>query len=50
MPKTVSGLKLVKFLKKKGFDVYSRKGSHVKMVSLERNTKTMIPMHRELPK
>ncbi|MBU2100599.1 type II toxin-antitoxin system HicA family toxin [Candidatus Micrarchaeota archaeon] len=48
MPKTVSGLKLVKFLKKKGFEIYSRKGSHVKMISIERNTKTIIPMHKEI--
>ena len=50
MPKTVSGFQLIKFLKKKGFDVYSRKGSHVKMVSLERNTKTIIPLHKQLSK
>ena len=48
MPKTVSGLALIKFLKNKGFDIYSRKGSHVKMVSLQRNTKTIIPMHKEI--
>lgn len=48
MPKTVSGLEIIKFLKKKGFEVYSRKGSHIKMVSLERNTKTIIPMHKAL--
>lgn len=48
MPKKISGLNLVKFLGKKGFDVYSRKGSHVKMVSLTRNTKTIVPMHSEI--
>jgi len=48
MPKTVSGLELAKFLTKKGFEVYSRKGSHVKMISLQRKTKTIIPMHKEL--
>ena len=48
MPKPVSGLELVKFLAKRGFEIYSRKGSHVKMVSLERKTKTIIPMHKGL--
>ncbi|MBN2127186.1 MAG: type II toxin-antitoxin system HicA family toxin [Candidatus Diapherotrites archaeon] len=48
MPKTVSGLDLVKFLKKKGFELYSRKCSHVKLISIERNTKTIIPMHKEI--
>ena len=48
MPKTVSGLQLVKFLAKKGFQIYSQKGSHVKMVSLQRQTKTIIPMHKEI--
>lgn len=50
MPKTVSGLELVKFLKKKGFDIYSRKGSHIKMISLDRTAKTIVPMHKELSK
>jgi predicted RNA binding protein YcfA (HicA-like mRNA interferase family) len=48
MPKTVSGLKLAKFLKKKGFEVYSRKGSHAKMISFERKTKTIVPMHKQI--
>jgi len=48
MPKTVSGLKLLKFLEKKGFDIYSRKSSHIKMISIKRNTKTIIPMHKEI--
>ena len=47
MPK-ISGLKLIKFLKKKGFKIYNRKGSHVKMISTEKNTKTIIPMHKEI--
>jgi len=50
MPKTHSGLEIVKFLSKKGFEVYSRKGSHVKMISRERQTKTIVPMHREISK
>ena len=50
MPKTVSGLKIIKFLKKKGFEIYSRKGSHVKMISLSRNTKTIVPVHKEVSK
>lgn len=48
MPKTVSGFELIQFLTKKGFQVYSRKGSHVKLVSLERKTKTIVPMHRQI--
>ncbi len=48
MPKIVSGLELVKFLKKKGFEIYGRKGSHVKMICLERKAKTIIPMHKEI--
>ncbi|MDD5148067.1 MAG: type II toxin-antitoxin system HicA family toxin [Candidatus ainarchaeum sp.] len=48
MPKIVSGLELLKFLSKKGFTVYSQKGSHVKMISLQRKTKTIIPMHKEI--
>lgn len=48
MPKPVSGLKVVKFLKKKGFEVFSRKGSHVKMISRNRKTKAIIPMHKEI--
>jgi len=50
MPKSVSGIELVKFLSKKGFEIYSRKGSHVKMISAERNTKTIVPMHKEISK
>jgi predicted RNA binding protein YcfA (HicA-like mRNA interferase family) len=50
MHKTISGLELVKFLAKKGFTVCSRKGSHVKLVSIERNTKTIVPQHSELSK
>ena len=50
MPKTISGLELVKFLTKKGFEVYSRKGSHVKLVSIQRNTKTIVPQHEEISK
>jgi len=50
MPKTVSGLELVKFLSRKGFQVYARKGSHVKMVSIPRNAKTIIPMHKKISK
>ena len=48
MLKPVSGLKLVKFLKKMGFSVYSRKSAPVKMISLTRKTKTIIPMHKEI--
>ncbi|MFH1224581.1 MAG: type II toxin-antitoxin system HicA family toxin [Candidatus Diapherotrites archaeon] len=48
MPKTVSGIEAVKFLCRHGFDIYSRKGSHVKLVSLERHAKAIVPMHREL--
>jgi len=40
----------VKFLTKKGFEVYSRKGSHVKLISIQRNTKTIIPLHGEISK
>lgn len=48
MPKTVSGKELIKFLSKKGFEIYSQKGSHVKMISKERQTKTIVPMHKEI--
>ncbi len=48
MPKTLSGLELIKFLNKKGFEAYSRKGSHVKMISRERQTKTIAPIHKEI--
>ena len=48
MPKTVSGIALVKFLSKKGFVVYSRKGSHVKMISSERKTKAIVPIHKTI--
>jgi len=37
MPKIISGLKLIKFLKKKEFEIYSKKGSHVKMISICKN-------------
>lgn len=50
MPKTVSGIELVKFLNKKGFEVYSQKGSHVKLISVQRITKTIVPQHKELSK
>lgn len=40
----------MKFLTKKGFEVYSRKGSHVKLISIQRNTKTIIPLHGEISK
>jgi predicted RNA binding protein YcfA (HicA-like mRNA interferase family) len=48
MPKVVSGLLLVKLLSKKGFQIYSQKGSHVKMICKERNTKTIVPIHKEI--
>ena len=48
MPKSVSGFELVKILSKKGFSVYARKGSHVKMICVARQTKTIIPQHKEL--
>ena len=48
MPKTISGLELVKFLTKKGFEIYTRKGSHVKLISISRSTKTIVPQHDEL--
>ena len=48
MPKTISGSDLVKFLSKRGFAIYSRKGSHVKLVSAHRQTKTIVPMHKEI--
>lgn len=48
MPKTVSGFELVKFLSRRGFQIYSRKGSHVKMISIPRNAKTIVPMHKEI--
>jgi len=50
MHKVISGFDLVKFLTKKGFEIYSRKGSHVKLISHERKTKTIIPMHKEISK
>jgi predicted RNA binding protein YcfA (HicA-like mRNA interferase family) len=50
MPKTISDFELVKFLNKKGFEVYSRKGSHVKLISIQRNTKTIVPLHEEISK
>ncbi|MFA6420578.1 MAG: type II toxin-antitoxin system HicA family toxin [archaeon] len=50
MHKTISGLELVKFLTKKGFQICSRKGSHVKLICVERNTKTIVPMHKEISK
>jgi len=50
MHKTISGIKLVKFLSKKGFEIYSQKGSHVKMISRERQVKTIIPQHSEIAK
>ncbi|MFA4855134.1 MAG: type II toxin-antitoxin system HicA family toxin [archaeon] len=50
MPKTVSGLELAKFLSRKGFQIYGRKGSHAKMVSISRNAKAIIPMHKEISK
>lgn len=50
MPKIISGLTLVKFLAKNGFQVYSRKGSHVKLISHQRQTKTIIPMHGQISK
>ncbi len=43
MPKTPSGLEVIKFLSKKGFESHSRKGSHVKMISISRNAKTIVP-------
>jgi len=50
MPKSISGIELVKFLSKRGFAIYSRKGSHVKLISADRQTKTIVPMHREISK
>ena len=50
MRNTISGLELVKFLVKKDFEIYSRKGSHVKLISISRNTKTIVPQHEEISK
>ena len=48
MHKSISGLELIKFLEKKGFSVYSRKVSHVKLINIDRNAKTIVPMHKSL--
>ena len=48
MHKTISGKKLIKFLSKKGFIIYSKKSSHIKMINSKRMTKTIVPMHKEL--
>lgn len=48
MPKTISGRELLKFLSKKGFSVYSTRGSHFKLISRERQTRTIVPMHKEI--
>ena len=48
MHKSISGFELIKFLEKKGFSVYSRKGSHVKLINIDRNAKTIVPMHKSL--
>ena len=44
----ISGKFLIKLLSKKGFKIHSRKGSHVKLTSKKRNTKTIVPLHSEL--
>tara|TARA_Y100000310_G_scaffold334011_1_gene412769 strand:- start:546 stop:767 length:222 start_codon:yes stop_codon:yes gene_type:complete len=48
MPKPISGLSLLKFLQRHDFVVYSRKSSHVKMISKKRNAKAIIPLHKTL--
>ena len=50
MHKKISGFELIKILSKKGFEIYSRKGSHVKLISIQRNAKTIVPMHKEISK
>ena len=50
MPKIVSGKELLKFLTRKGFQIFSQKGSHAKLISKERQTKTIVPMHKEISK
>ncbi len=44
----ISGHKLIKFLKRNGFNIVRQKGSHV---SLQKGTyKTVVPLHNELAK
>jgi len=50
MPRCFSGKQLIKFLIKKDFTIYSQKGSHVKLISQKRKTKTIIPLHRVIAK
>ena len=50
MSRVVSGKELLKFLSKKGFSIYSVKGSHFKLTNHERHAKTIVAMHKEIPK
>ena len=45
----ISGMKVVKVLKKNGFEVKGRKGSHITLQKKNHETyRTTVPLHKEL--
>lgn len=50
MSKTFSGKQVVKALRRTGFVVDHKKGSHIFLHNLERNVSVIVPDHKELRK
>ncbi len=50
MSKTFSGGRVIKALRRIGFVVDHRKGSHVFLHNIERNISVVVPAHKELRK
>ena len=48
----LSGLKVIKILRKIGFEARRQKGSHVILVkeTMEKNIVTVVPLHKEIDK
>ena len=50
MSRTFSGRQLIKALRRMGFDIDHRRGSHIFMYNSERNVSVVVPNHSEVKK
>jgi predicted RNA binding protein YcfA (HicA-like mRNA interferase family) len=50
MSRTYSGREIVKALRRSGFSVDHKRGSHIFLHNLEKNISVVVPLHRELKK
>jgi predicted RNA binding protein YcfA (HicA-like mRNA interferase family) len=50
LSRTFSGKEVVKALRRTGFVVDHRRGSHIFLHNLEKNVSVVVPLHKELKK